>query len=89
MNAVWDDGVKASARCHQASKTGFTVVEWGHGVEDVGESCCADVQYSKAFFVGCGGVTERDDDVRIGFAEVADQGDRAGEFGCEGDEFYC
>jgi hypothetical protein len=56
--------------------------EWGHGVED-------DVQYSKAFFVGCGGVTERDDDVRIGFAEVADQGDRAGEFGCEGDEFYC
>ena len=42
VDAVGDDGVEAAACCHQASETWLTVVEWGHGIGDVREGCCAD-----------------------------------------------
>ena len=42
VDAVGDDGVEAAACCYQTSETWLTVVEGGHGIEDMRKGCCAD-----------------------------------------------
>ncbi len=91
VHAVGDDGVVGPVRrrlvAHEPGQARLAVVEGWHGVEDVRQCSGAGVQGGEAGVVGCGGVAERDGYARVGLLEVCYQGEGAGEFGREGDQF--
>ena len=88
VDAVRDDAiVRCLRRCDTARQARVAVVEWGHGVESVGQGRGAGGEGGGAGAIRGGAVAEGDDDVPVRFGQVGDEGNGAGEFGGEGDEF--
>lgn len=72
-------------RCYEACQPGVPVVEGWHGVEGVGEACCACFEGRQTGVVGGVGVAEGDFDVFV--REVFDQGWGVFEFWGDCDKF--